>query len=87
VVVELLSALGVATGVVDLAPTRWAIESRVRGHVRLEPENRREPMLATGLVEVDDAVEIAVVGDADCLLAVSLGGEHQVLDARGPVEH
>ena len=43
--------------------------------------------LRQALVEVDDAVEVAVVGDGDRALAVGLGGEHHLLDARRAVEH
>ncbi len=87
VVIELLAALGVATGVVHLAATRRSVETRVGRHVRLEADDRRHVVLAAGLVEVDDAVQVAVVGDADGALAVGLGGQHHLLDARRAVEH
>ena len=87
VVVQLLAALGLAAGVVDLAATRRSVEARVGRHVGLEADDRRHVVLATGLVEVDDAVEVAVVGDGDGALAVGLGGEHHLLDARRAVEH
>ncbi len=73
-VIELLAALGVPAGVVNLAPARRAIKSRVRGHVGLEPDDRSHVVLATRLVKVDDAVQIAVVGNGDGALTVRFGG-------------
>ena len=86
-VIELLAALGIAAGVVDLAPARGTVESRVRGHVRLEADDWRHVVTSTGFVELDDAIHIAVVRDPDRALSVGLRGEHHVFDARRPVEH
>ena len=44
-------------------------------------------MLAAGLVKVDDAVEVAVIGDAYCGLTIRFGGKHHLLNACGSVEH
>ncbi len=87
VVIELLTALGLAAGVVDLAASRGTIEARVRGHVGLETDDRRHVVLATGLVEIDHAVEVAVVGDGDGALPIGLGCEDHLLDTRRAVEH
>ena len=45
------------------------------------------PALAAGGVEVEDAVHVAVVGDAERRLPVGHRRLHQVLDPGGPVEH
>ena len=43
--------------------------------------------VASGLVEVEDAVHVAVVGDADRRLPVGRRLGHDVLDPRRAVEH
>ena len=61
---------------------------RLRGdHVRLGADDRREVGFARGAVEVEDAVHVPVVGDADRGLAVGRGGGHDLGDARRTVEH
>ena len=44
-------------------------------------------MFATGLVELNRSVEVAVIGDAQRTLAVRFGGQHQLFDPRRTVEH
>ncbi len=56
-------------------------------HVRLGADHGREVERAGRLVEVEDAVHVAVVGDADRGLAVGGGGGDDVGDARRTVEH
>ena len=87
VVIELLAAFGVTTGVVDLAPARRTVESRVRGHVSLESDDGCDVVLTARLVKVDHAVQVAVVGDAQGRLTVRLRGQHQLFDARGAIKH
>ena len=45
------------------------------------------PRSRAGLVEVEDSVHVAVVGDADCGLLVSDRGFDHVVDAGRTVEH
>ena len=87
VVVQLLPTFSVATGVIDLAAARRPVETRVGRHVGLETDNRHHVVLAARLVEVDRAVEVAVVRDTNCRLPVRLGREHHFLEARRAVEH
>ena len=64
-----------------------AVEPAGRDHVGLGADDRREVGLASGLVEVEDAVHVPVVGDADRGLAVGRGLGHDVLDPGRAVEH
>ena len=56
-------------------------------HVGLGADDRREVGVARGAVEVEDAVHVPVVGDADRGLAVGGGGGHDVGDPGRAVEH
>ena len=87
VVVELPATLGVAPGVVQPAPTRRALGPALVGHVGLGADDRRDPGVTTGLVEVQDPVHVAVVGDGQRGLAVGLGRGHRVAHPRRTVEH
>ena len=82
-----LAALGVAAGVVDAAPAHRALVSRLERHVRLGADDGRDAARAARLVEVEDAVEIAVVGDAEGRLAIDDRSRDQLIDPRGAVEH
>ena len=87
VVVELLAPGHVTPGVVDLAPSHRALVARLGGHVGLGPDDRVDARLPAGGVEVEDAVHVPVVGDAQRRLAVGHRRLHQVLDPGGPVQH
>jgi hypothetical protein len=87
VVVELLAPLGVAPGVVDAAPAGGTLVAGLVRHVGLGAEDRLHALLTALLVEVEDAVHVPVVGDADRGLAVGHGGPHDLADPGCPVEH
>ena len=87
VVVELLAPVGVAPGVVHPAPAGRPLVAGVVGHVGLGAEDRLDALLAALLVEVEDAVHVPVVGDADRGLAVGDGGPDDLADPGGAVEH
>ena len=88
VVVGLLAALGLSPGVVDPAASqRQALESVVVGHVGLDADDRLDTGCSRGLVERQDPVHVAVVGDADGRLAVGGRGRHDVVDPGGAIEH
>jgi hypothetical protein len=57
------------------------------GHVELTADDRLDPGLVALLVEVQDAVHVAVVGDAHGRLSVLDGGRDHVADPGGAVEH
>src|SRR5262249_39286718 len=57
------------------------------GEVALHPEDRLDAGLARRRVHRERAVHVAVVGDADCGLAVGRGRRDDVADARRAVEH
>ena len=46
-----------------------------------------DPLVTAGLVEVEDPVHVAVVGDAERGLAVGHGGRDEVPDPGRAVEH
>ena len=88
VVVGLAPALDLAAGVVHLAVApRRALRAVLERLVELGADDRRDPDVARGLVHVEDAVHVAVVGDADRRLPVGGRGRHDVADPRGTIEH
>jgi len=87
VVVELGAAIGVAARIVDAAAPARTLEARLVRHVRLTTDDRRDTRVVRRLVEVEDAVHVAVVGDADRGLPVLHGRRHQLADSRRTVEH
>ena len=87
VVVQLLAAVAVAAGVVDAAFPDGSLVAGVRRHVGLCADDGRYAALAALLVEVEDSVHVAVIGDRQRRLAVRLGRGHHVGDPRRAVEH
>ena len=87
VVVELVAAVAIATAVIDLAAAHRALEARVGRHVRLGADDRVDAVGVTGLIEVKDAVHVAVVGDPERRLAILCSRRDQVPDPRRAVEH
>ena len=86
-IVELLAPLALAARVVDAAPPDRALVTGLRGHVGLGADDRRDAAFAALLVEVEDAVHVAVIGDRQSGLAVGHRGGDQVADPRRSVEH
>ena len=83
-----LGGLGEDREVVDVVVVATRTVEPARGdHVGLGADDRREARFACGAVEVDDAVHVPVVGDADRRLAVGCRGGHHVLHAGRTVEH
>ena len=87
VVVELLAPLGVAARVVDPPPPRGPLGAVVVRHVGLGTDDRLDPLRVALLVELEGAVHVSVIGDADRRLAVLDRLGHQVGQARRTVEH
>ena len=87
VVVELLSALRVATRVVDPAAPHRTLEARLARHVRLGADDRHDAAVAARLVEVEDPVHVPVVRDTERGLAVRHRGVDELAHPGGPVEH
>ena len=70
VVVLLLAAFVCAAVVIHLSATRNAFCAVVEGHIGLCTDDGLNALLLAFLVEVDDAIHVAVVGDSQCGLAV-----------------
>ena len=87
VVVELLPALGVATGVVHPAPAHRALVARLARHVGLGADDRHDALVAARLVEVEDPVHVPVVRDPQRRLPVGHRRRDEVPDPGGAVEH
>ena len=87
VVPRLLAALALAAGVVDLAAGVDALVAALVRHVRLEPDDGRDAGLLARGVERQDAVHVAVVGDAERRLLVGRGRLDELVDPGGAVEH
>ena len=87
VVVELFPPLPLPARVVDTAPPDGALVTRLRRHVGLCADNGRDAARPALLVEVEDAVHVAVIGDRQGGLAVGHRGRNQLSDPRRAVEH
>ncbi|CAB4835646.1 unannotated protein [freshwater metagenome] len=87
VVVELGPAVGVAARVVDPAATSRTLVAALVRHVRLGAEDGRNALLAALLVEVEDAIHVAVIGDAEGRLPVRRSSRDQLAYARRAIEH
>ena len=87
VVVELLATFRVATRVVDSATPRRPLVARLERHVRLGADDRLDTLLATLLEEVEHAVHVAVIGDAEGRLAILHRLGHQLVEACRTIEH
>ena len=86
-VVELVALVGVAAGVVEAAPPQRALRALLGRHVSLDADDGFDAGPIGGLVEIQDAVHVAVVGDGDGGLAVSGGPCHHLVHPGGAVEH
>ena len=86
-VVELLPTLDVAPGVVHPAAAHRPLVARLGRHVGLGPDDRGDALGPAGLVEVEDPVHVAVIGDAQRRLPVGHRGGHQLADPGCAVEH
>jgi hypothetical protein len=73
--------------VANVVAPRRAVVARPRGDVRLDADDRLDSGLTSRPVEVDDAVEDAVIGDGEGGLAVEGCSVDDVAHARRPVEH
>jgi hypothetical protein len=69
--------------VVDLG---LAIGEGPRGDIHLAANDRLDPRLPCGGIELDDAVQVAVIGEGDGRLAHGLGPTNDVVDAPEAVE-
>ena len=86
-VVELLAPGHIAPGVVHLAPPHRPLVAGLAGHVGLGPDDRIDPRLLAGGVEVEDAVHVPVIGDPESRLAVGGSRLDQIGDPGSPVQH
>jgi len=90
VVVELPAALAVVAGVVHLGvlgPVAiGTLVTALERHVGLGADDRLDAVRLAGPVEVEDAVHVAVVGDAQRRLAVGCCRRDHLIDARRAVE-
>ncbi len=83
-----LRALGQQREVVDVVlVAAGPVVAARRDHVGLGADDRGQVGVARGPVEVEDAVHVAVVGDADRRLAVGGRRGHHLGDAGRTVEH
>ncbi len=73
VVVELLAAVTRPAVVVEPPPTCDALAAVVMSHVGLGTKDWLDALSPTFLVELDDAIHVAVVRDAKCRLTVGDG--------------
>ncbi len=87
VVVELRAALGVAAGVVDAPASGGTFRTMIMGHVGLGADDRLDALLVALAVEVERAVHVAVIGDADRRLAVTDGFGDEFVEPGRAVEH
>ena len=70
VVILLLAAFVRTTVVVHLSAARNAFCAVIKCHVGLGADDGLDALLLALFVEVDDAVHVAVIGDAQCRLSI-----------------
>ena len=63
-IVKFFASFSVATTVVDSSPTRRALEPSFVGHVCLGANNWLDATLGALFIKIDDAIHIAVIGNA-----------------------
>ncbi len=86
-IVELLAPLHLSPGIVELASPGGPLEAALGGHVGLQADDRGDPGIPAGPVEVQHPVHVAVVGDPEGGLGVGHRCRDRVGDARRPVQH
>ena len=62
------------------------VEAGALGHVDLAADDRADAALFGGLVEIQNAVHVAVVGDGHSLLPQFLGAVQKALNAAGAIQ-
>ena len=82
-----LAAFGVTARVVDATSPRRSLGAVIVGHVGLGADDRLDALSLALLVELQGAVHVAVIGDADRRLAVADRFGHHLIEARCTVEH
>ena len=86
-VVELVAGFRVAARVVGATPARRSLRPVVVGHVGLRADHRLDAVALALLVEVEDPVHVAVIGDAHRRLSVGDSPGDRLVEAGGAVEH
>ena len=85
-VVELGAIIGVAAGIIDSSSsTRRAFFSTFEGHVCLGADHWFDAVIVAGVIEVQDAVHVPMIGDTQRWLSVSGCRSDSVRYARGPI--
>ena len=87
VVVELLAATGISAGVVHPAAAARALQPGIVGHVRLGAQNGLDSLCFAGLVERQNPVHVAVIGNAERRLAICRCRGHHLIYPGGTIEH
>ncbi len=86
VIVE-LARIGLAARVVETPSALRPLAAMIVGHIGLGADDRLDADILACLVEVEDAVHVAVVGHRHRRLAIERRRSCQVADSRRPVEH
>ena len=87
VVIELLAGACAAARVIGAAGAIGAFGARLVCQVDLASDDRLDPGVAAALVELEDPVHVAVIGDSQGRLTVGNRRVDGVVDTRGTVEH
>ena len=87
VVVDLVAALGFASGVVHAPATGWSLAAVFMRHIGLGAEDRFDPSGTALFVELERAVHVPVIGDPDCGLTIGMGALHQLVESCSTIEH
>ncbi|CAB4581041.1 unannotated protein [freshwater metagenome] len=87
VVVRLSAAFRLATRIVHTTPAGGALGATVVGLIELGTNDRLHANVFGCLVEIKDAVHVAVIGNADRRLTIGRCRSHHFAHTRGSVEH
>ena len=86
-IVDLLTALSLATGVIDFAAPSRSLGAMLVRHVRLCADDRLDAFFVTRPIKIQNSVHVAVVSHAQRGLPVFNGLIDQLRDSRGAVQH
>ncbi|CAB4634306.1 unannotated protein [freshwater metagenome] len=87
VVIRFAATFGFAAGIVHTPAPSRSLGSVVVGLVELRADNRLNPDFFRCFVEIENAIHVPVVSDADSGLTIGGSGSHHIAHARSAVEH
>ena len=86
-VVQLATALSIAAGVIDLAPSTGTLKTSLVGHIGLGADDWLDALGPTFFVEVENAIHVAVIGHTESGLTIGDRFGDKFIKLGGAIEH